>query len=296
VSADRKLGDTTRFPRFRECLHRRSTSIHPIDLLNRLRNTRIRTATRVCWAVAAVALCAFLVAAFTVVPGHQRAVSAQAQARDPAAAPVLDQASPDGAAVMIRQPVMAQAMPTAARPGPSATRVPPSPPASPTPTPTASAPASSALTPQATAEYETPKGSNELAWSEAILQGLGDPLTNANIISIGYWMQNEAGSPPYGIVGANNPVNVSQPGYGGTAIKAEGCCYSLYSYPSVTDGVDATVNYLNNGSYSLILAALKAGDGLSSSSLADEFGTYSGHSYTTVPDSWGASQGQPETP
>jgi hypothetical protein len=249
----------------------------------------------VCWTVAAVALGAFLVVAFTVVPGgHRTAAFDQSQTRDPVAAPVTGPASPDGAAVMIRGPVMAAAAPTTAAPKPSASRVPP-PTASPTPSATEPFP-SSALTPQATAEYETPKGSNELAWSEAILQGLGAPLTSANIISIGYWMQNEAGSPPYGIVGANNPINVSQPGHGGTPIKAEGCCYSLYSYPSVTDGVDATVQYLNNGSYSLILAALKAGDGLSSSSLADEFGTYSGQSYTTVPDSWGASQGQPETP
>jgi hypothetical protein len=245
--------------------------------------------------VAAVALGAFGVAAFTVVPGPHRNVAAESQLRPATAAPTHNQGSPDGAAVMIRPPEMAQARPPRARPAPSPTQAPSTPPASPTPAPAASAP-SSTLTPQATAEYETPRGSNELAWSEAILKGLGDPITDANVSSLGYWMQNEAGSPPYGIVGANNPVNVSQPGYGGTPIKAEGCCYSLYSYPSVQDGVDATVAYLNNGAYSLILSALKAGDGLTSSSLADEIGTYSGHGYTTIPDSWGKSQGQPETP
>jgi hypothetical protein len=235
------------------------------------------------------------VTAFLVVPGRHSAATADSQLRPAATAPARNQASPDGAAVMIRQPVMAQARPTTAKPAPASTRASSSPPASPTPAPATSAP-SSGLVPQATAEYETPKGSNELAWSEAILKGLGDPITNANVISLGYWMQNEAGSPPYGIVGANNPINVSQPGYGGTPIKSEGGGYSLYSYPSVTDGVDATVAYLNNGAYSLILAALKAGAGLTSSSLADEIGTYSGHGYTTIPDSWGSSQGQPETP
>jgi hypothetical protein len=244
--------------------------------------------------VAAVALGAFGVTAVSVLPGHHRSDAALNLPAPATTAPARNQGSPDGAAVMIRQPMMAQAMPTTARPAPSATQSSP-PPASPTPSATASAPPS-ALTPQATAEYETPKGSNELAWSEAILNGLGDPITNANVISLGYWMQNEAGSPPYGIVGANNPINVSQPGYGGTPIKSEGGGYSLYSYPSVTDGVQATVAYLNNGAYSLILAALKAGDGLTSSSLADEIGTYSGHGYTTIPDSWGSSQGQPETP
>ena len=89
------------------------------------------------------------------------------------------------------------------------------------------------LAPQPTAEYQTPTGQNQKAWSEAILTALGDPLTSANIVSIGYWMQNEAGSPPSGIVGANNPINVSEPGYGGTQIQSEGQGYYLMSYPTV---------------------------------------------------------------
>jgi hypothetical protein len=163
--------------------------------------------------------------------------------------------------------------------------------------PSASASSSrrAASAPTATAEYQTPRGANELAWSEAILTRIGAPLTDANIVSLGYWMQNEAGYPPYGIVGANNPINVSQPGYDGTPIKQEGCCYSLYSYPTVPDGIDAIAAYLARPSYTAILAALKAGSGLSSSSLAAEFSVYSGGGYTTVPDSYGASQGKPET-
>jgi hypothetical protein len=170
-----------------------------------------------------------------------------------------------------------------------------SPSASAAPSASASSSRSAALTPTATAEYQTPRGANELAWSEAILTRLGAPLTDANIVSLGYWMQNEAGYPPYGIVGANNPINVSQPGYDGTPIKQEGCCYSLYSYPTVQDGIDAIAAYLARPSYTAILAALKAGSGLSSSSLASEFSVYSGGGYTTVPDSYGASQGKPET-
>jgi hypothetical protein len=150
-----------------------------------------------------------------------------------------------------------------------------------------------ALTP--TAANQTPKGAAERAWSEAILTKLGDPLTAANIVSMGYWMQNEAGSPPSGLVGANNPINVSQPGYGGTPIRSEGHGYYLYSYPTPQDGIDATVTYLNRPSYDGIRAALKAGSGLSSSSLAAEFSTYSGGGYDSVPDNWGASQGRPQT-
>lgn len=112
---------------------------------------------------------------------------------------------------------------------------------------------------------------------------------------MGYWMQNEAGSPPSGIVGANNPINVSEPGYGGTPIKSEGGGYSLYSYPTVQDGIEATVAYLTPTSYPGILAALNAGSGLSSPSLASEFSVYSGGGYSAVPDAWGLSQGAPQT-
>jgi hypothetical protein len=147
----------------------------------------------------------------------------------------------------------------------------------------------------ATAQNQTPRGANELAWSEAILTALGDPLTDANIVSLGYWMQNEAGSPPSGIVGANNPVNVSQPGFGGWPIRYEGNGWSLYSYPSPQDGVAATVKYLTPTGYPLILAALRSGQGLSSRSLAGELSEYSGGGYSQIPDPWGASQGRPQT-
>ena len=197
-----------------------------------------------------------------------------------------------------------RAVPTSSARGPS------SPPAiSPTPSGTAAAPSrdstslptrsasprSSASLPRATAENETPRGANQLAWSEAILAALGAPATNANIESLGYWMQNEAGSPPSGMVGANNPINVSEPGYGGTPIRAEGHGYYLLSYPTPQAGIAATVAYLENGSYGGIVAALRAGSGLGLPALKPEFLVYSGSGYSTVPDAWGLSQGKPET-
>ena len=154
---------------------------------------------------------------------------------------------------------------------------------------------SSLLTPQATAENETPTGENQKAWSEAILTHLGAPLTSANIVSIGYWMQNEAGSPPSGIVGANNPFNVSQACCGGVPIQDDGDGVTfLQSYPTVADGLEAITEYLNRGNYTLILADLKAGVGLmNDSNLASEISLYSGGGYSTIPDSWGQSQGTP---
>ncbi|HXT94438.1 MAG TPA: hypothetical protein VN714_34830 [Trebonia sp.] len=174
--------------------------------------------------------------------------------------------------------------------------------ATPTPTHTTATPTATqstvtsggGLTPQATKEYETPRGENQKAWSEAILTALGAPLTSANIVSIGYWMQNEAGSPPYGIVGANNPINVSQPCCGGVPIQDDGDGVTfLQSYPTVADGVEAIAQYLNRGNYTQILADLKAGAGLSDPNLADEISLYSGGGYSTIPDSYGQSQGAP---
>ena len=155
----------------------------------------------------------------------------------------------------------------------------------------------SGLTPQNTAEYETPSGQNQLAWSEAILTSLGAPITSANVLSIGYWLQNEAGSPPYGIVGANNPINVSQDCCGGVPIQSDGDGVTfLQSYPTAADGIEAITDYLERGNYTDILAALKEGAGLSGSNLASEISLYSGGGYSTIPDSFGASQGQPEAP
>ena len=196
---------------------------------------------------------------------------------------------------------------TAKMPAPSHKASPkPTPSKTPTHAPTTSAPSTAAstsqsvdsggLTPQATAEYQTPTGENEKAWSEAILNALGAPLTSENIISIGYWMQNEAGTPASGgIVGANNPINVSQPCCGGVPIQDDGDGVTfLQSYPTVADGVEAIAQYLNRGNYTQILADLKAGAGLmNDSSLASEISLYSGGGYSTIPDSFGSSQGQP---
>lgn len=185
------------------------------------------------------------------------------------------------------------------RPAPPKTAVPAQ---TPTTTAPSSAPPASksvdsgGLTPQPTAEYQTPTGDNQKAWSEAILNALGAPLTSANIVSIGYWMQNEAGTPASGgIVGANNPINVSQPCCGGVPIRSDGDGVTfLQSYPTVADGVQAIAQYLNRGNYTQILADLKAGAGLmNDSSLASEISLYSGGGYSTIPDSFGASQGTP---
>lgn len=181
------------------------------------------------------------------------------------------------------------ATPTATPSTASATPSPSTP--SPTQAPSSTPTAASGLTPTALPGNVTPKGTNQQAWSEAILAALGAPDTDANIISMGYWMQNEAG----GLVGENNPINVSEQGYDGWNIQSEGSGWYLRSYPTVADGVAAIAAYLSYPNYSEIKGDLQAGIGLSSSSLASELSVYSGGGYTTIPDSWGSSQGQPQT-
>ena len=178
------------------------------------------------------------------------------------------------------------AIPSTAGASPSPTA-----PASTTEAPSPTSTAASGLTPAALPGNVTPTGTNQLAWSEAILAALGAPDTDANIISIGYWMQNEAG----GLVGENNPINVSEQGYDGSNIQSEGGGWYLRSYPTVADGVAAIAAYPSYPNYADIKGDLQAGIGLTSSSLASELSVYCGGGYTTIPDSWGASQGQPET-
>jgi hypothetical protein len=238
------------------------------------------------WIVVLGAFFALVGAGITIGLDQKPGAVPPAKARNASIAPLVG-SSVLSQSHLAEDPSPAAKLPTPS-PRPARTRT-----TAPTPAPAPGAPARPA--PAATAENQTPRGANELAWSEAILTALGDPLTDANIVSLGYWMQNEAGTPPSGIVGANNPINVSQPGFGGWPIKYEGNGWSLYSYPTPRAGIAATVQYLTPTGYPLILAALRSGQGLSSGSLAGELSVYSGGGYRQIPDAWGASQGRPQT-
>jgi hypothetical protein len=209
-------------------------------------------------------------------------------------------ASPLGSYAVAKMP--AEASSASAKPTPTKTATPTRHPTSAAAS-TSAAPATSAatdsggLTPVATAENQTPTGENQKAWSEAILTALGAPLTAANIVSIGYWMQNEAGTPPTGIVGANNPINVSQPCCGGVPIQSDGDGVTfLQSYPTAADGIEAIKEYLERSNYAEIVADLRSGEGLmitGDSALTSQISLFAGGHYDVIPDSWGQSQGEP---
>lgn len=211
-------------------------------------------------------------------------------------------ASPLGSYALAKMPPASSTPSPSKKPTPTKTATPTQAPTTAAPSTAASTATSAAtdpggLTPVATAENQTPTGENQKAWSEAILTALGAPLTSANIVSIGYWMQNEAGSPPSGLVGANNPINVSQPCCGGVPIQSDGDGVTfLQSYPTAADGIEAIREYLERSNYAEIVADLRAGEGLmitGDSELTSEISLFAGGHYDQIPDSWGASQGQP---
>ena len=70
----------------------------------------------------------------------------------------------------------------------------------------------------------------------------------------------------------------------------------LQSYPTAADGVEATKEYLERPNFPTIVADLRAGVGLGGGDAASEISLFAGSHYDTIPDSWGQSQGQPETP
>jgi len=149
-------------------------------------------------------------------------------------------------------------------------------------------------------EYMASHRALQLEWSEAILATMGAPETDANILSMGYWMQNEAG----GLVGENNPINTS---YGPGLVPGERCIAAesvvcLEDYPTPAAGLAAINDYLAGVSrfavYAPIRNALKAGVGLGGNypGLAGALSEFSGGGYSTIPDGWGTQQGRPGLP
>jgi hypothetical protein len=92
-------------------------------------------------------------------------------------------------------------------------------------------------------------------WAATFLTDIGAPVTSENIKFMNAWALQEGGG------GKNNPLNTTQPGYGGTnavwASKANTA--GVKDYPTVDAGIQATVKTITNGKYNDILAGLKSG-------------------------------------
>lgn len=121
--------------------------------------------------------------------------------------------------------------------------------------------------------YGTPlEGSEAGVWACAILQGLGAPITAANVYSFAGWFRREGGG------GSNNPLNTTL-GSQYPAINSDG----VRNFPTPQIGVEETVATLNYG-YNAIVASFKAGVGLEhpDSTTAAELSKWSGGGYSYI--------------
>lgn len=119
----------------------------------------------------------------------------------------------------------------------------------------------------------------EVQWIDALLTSVGAPHSGANVASIEHWIRHETvGWPPRdtGPV-VNNPLNTSEGCCGGSAINSAG----VMAYPTLPDGLQATVITLENGNYGDILSRLRHGVGLRSGASAG-LRTWSNGAYGSV--------------
>jgi hypothetical protein len=127
-------------------------------------------------------------------------------------------------------------------------------------------------------------GSAAVAWGEAALAALGAPATSANIKTMVDWFNNEGIPHDY-----NNPLNLNVAYGGSTVSTADGDPPSdgIQAFPTPADFAAAFPLEMNNGSFSAMAAALKAGIGLegsaASSEIASELYVYSGSGYDSIP-------------
>lgn len=116
---------------------------------------------------------------------------------------------------------------------------------------------------------------SQQGWIKDLLSALGAPASAANISSIVDWMAHE--EPTSDWSHWNNPMNSTQQLTGSQSMNSVG----VQSYPSLSEGLRATVSTLNNGLYEDILLQLRAGNGLRSGA-EQGLSTWSNGGYTSV--------------
>lgn len=90
-------------------------------------------------------------------------------------------------------------------------------------------------------------------WAQAILRGIGAPVTPQNLRFLAAWQRAEGGGTANN---ANwNPLNTTQPAGGAGSINSVG----VRSYRSADQGIRATVATLLNGHYGDIVSGLRSG-------------------------------------
>jgi len=86
-------------------------------------------------------------------------------------------------------------------------------------------------------------------WQDQILQGVGAPSTPQNMQLMNAWAQAEGGG------ASNNPFNTTQMAPGATAYNSAG----VRNFTTPQQGIQATIDTLQNGYYPDILSSLRSG-------------------------------------
>lgn len=122
-------------------------------------------------------------------------------------------------------------------------------------------------------------GSQTAFW-RALLADLGAPDDQANLDGLDAWRPLEQ---PWPSLARWNPLDSILPMPGSWDYNTFDGDLHVQSYPTAAEGAEADALTLENGSYPLIVAALRAGTGLCGNpNLAAEFLTWSGDGYSGV--------------
>jgi len=98
-----------------------------------------------------------------------------------------------------------------------------------------------------------PATTPDVSWQEAVLTGIGAPITPQNIMALNAWQQAE------GTAAAFNPLATTQYAQGAGVLA--GNTAGVRNYVSPQQGVTATVQTLLNGYYPDVLAAFRGNQG-----------------------------------
>ena len=90
-------------------------------------------------------------------------------------------------------------------------------------------------------------------WASGVLTGLGASVSTAAVDAL--WAWSNAETAPYDLMRWNNPINTTERWPGSTSANAAG----VQRFPTVQDGVGATVATLKNGYYPIVVSHLVDG-------------------------------------
>jgi hypothetical protein len=114
---------------------------------------------------------------------------------------------------------------------------------------------------------------DQTQWATAFLGKVGAPVTASNLQAMTTWMAREGGN--WNNNATYNPLNTTQNMKGATSMNSVG----VKAYASWDQGLQATVNTINNGKYSPVLNALRQGTSAAAVLSAVQDSPWSGSSH-----------------